>query len=317
MTILDDTAANSDEDQTQQDTNNTDNVVKKGDAVADDKKSSEPEKVDNAQDKKDDKPVDDWRVRLAGGDEKELKRLSRFASEADVYKAYRELEKKKSSGELKNSLAKDATPEELAQWRKENGIPETPDKYDLNFENGLVIGEEDKPLIDEFINNMHGKNATPEQVKTAIATYYDILAKQQEATAEADTNYKDESISALKEEWGGDYKKNITAVNNLLENAPEGIRDLVATARTADGKILGNSPEVIKWLAAISYEINPVASVMPSSMSNPGAGLEEEIASIEKMIGDRNSDYWKGARAEKLQSRYGELLSAREKMNNR
>ena len=135
MTTKDDTAANSGADQTQQDgTQATQDAVVKADEPAkkDDVKPIIADKVDADADTT--KPADDWRTRLAGGDEKELKRLSRFASEADVYKAYRELEKKKSSGELKQALSKDATPEQIAEWRKENGIPETPDKYDLTFE---------------------------------------------------------------------------------------------------------------------------------------------------------------------------------------
>lgn len=302
-----------------------DKVIAKPDAAAvEPAKKADPATKSIAAEKPDDvtkadetKPVDDWRVRLADGDEKELKRLARFASEADVYKAYRELEKKKSSGELKAPLPKDATPEQLAEWRKDNGIPEAPDKYDLKFDNGLVIGEQDKPLIDEFVTKMHGENATPSQVKAAIASYYEILGKQQQELAEKDAAFKDEALEGLREEWGGDFKKNLNAVNGFLQSLPEDTRLAFENARTPDGKLIGNDPAIIKWLAATAYEINPAATIMPSSVTNPGAAIGDEIASIEKLIGDRNSEYWKGPNAEKLQSRYSELLSAREKISAR
>jgi len=291
-------------------------AAKPADAIADPKVADKPAADPAKPDAGDIKPADDWRVKLADGDEKELKRLARFASEADVYRAYRELEKKKSSGELKAPLPKDPTPEQLAEWRKDNGIPEAPDKYDLKFDNGLVIGEQDKPLIDEFVTKMHGENASPAQVKAAIASYYEILGKQQQALAESDVAFKDESLEGLREEWGGDFKKNLNAVNGLLQSLPEETRLAFETARTADGKLIGNDPVIIKWLAATAYEINPAATVMPSSMNNPGAAINDEIASLEKMIGDKDkqSEYWKGPNAAKNQARYLELLEAKEKI---
>lgn len=321
MTDTNDTAANPDVDLAQQDAT----VTKTDDAAAApaDAKAADAKKPDApaaAADKgvDDAKPADDWRVRLANGDEKELKRLGRFATEADVYKAYRELENKLKSGEMKKGLPKDATPEDIAQWRKENGIPEAPDKYDLTFENGLVIGEEDKPYIDKFVTKMHGENATPAQVKAAVASYYEIMGEQQQAIAEADAQFKDSSLELLREEWGGDYKKNLNAVNGLISSMPDEVRAYFETARTADGKVLGNDPEVVKWLAQTAFEINPAATVMPNSMSNPGAGITDEITSIEKMVGDRDSDYWRGAKEAngntKMQNRYAELIAARDKI---
>ena len=44
--------------------------------------------------------ADDWRAKLSGGDAKELERLKRFTDEAAVWKSYRALEQKMSSGEL-------------------------------------------------------------------------------------------------------------------------------------------------------------------------------------------------------------------------
>lgn len=320
MTDQNDTAANSDANQTQQD-----DTVNSDTAVTDAKSDAKPEgdtakqadradKVDAAKDAGDTRPDEDWRVKLAGGDEKELKRLARFASEADVYKAYRELEKKKSNGEFVSKLPKDPTPEQLAEWRKDNGIPEAPDKYDLSFDDGLVIGEEDKPLIDEFVTKMHGENATPSQVKAAIASYYEILGKQQQALAESDAAFKDETKELLREEWGGDYTKNLNAVTGLLESLPEETRLAFETARTADGKLIGNDPAIIKWLAQTAYEINPAATVMPNSVNNPGQAINDEIASLEKMVADKQSEYWKGPNAEKNQARYLELLAAKEKI---
>ncbi|ENO16944.1 hypothetical protein J057_01695 [Marinobacter nanhaiticus D15-8W] len=86
----------------------------------------------------DDKPTDtqakqtwpdDWRAQLAGEDEKLAKKLDRFNSISDVVKWAQNLEKKMSSGEFSRKLPEDATEEDIKQWRLENGVPESPEKY--------------------------------------------------------------------------------------------------------------------------------------------------------------------------------------------
>lgn len=271
-------------------------------------------KKSDSSDAGDTKPLEDWRVKLANGDEKELKRLSRFASEADVWKAYRELEKKRDSGEYKKAYPKDGSPEEIAQWRKDNNVPDSADKYDLSFDDGLVISDDDKPIIDLFVSDMHGVNATNDQVKAAIKSYYELQRQQVQRMEEADSAFEEEGEEVLRTEWGGEYKKNIKAMRGLLDQLPDDVRDSFATARTADGKLIGNHPEVIKWLTRMAYEINPVASVMPAVGDNASKSINDEIGDIEKMIRDPKSDYWRGAKSADLQERYRKLLDAKAKI---
>lgn len=253
----------------------------------------------------------DWRVKLANGDDKELKRLARFASEADVWKAYRELEKKKSSGELKTPFPKDGTPEEITLWRKENGIPEAPDKYDLTLDNGLVIGEEDKPLIDKFISAMHGANATNEQLKAALNAYYSITAEQQQAMEAADVDFQDSALAELQAEWGGEYKRNINVLNNFISGAPDTVKEMINSARY-DGKVIGDHPDFVKWMTSLAFDINPAATVMPGSINNPSSAIADEIASIEGLIKSRDDAYWKSP---EKQQRYQQLIDARDKIS--
>ncbi|NDG18448.1 MAG: hypothetical protein EB117_09270 [Betaproteobacteria bacterium] len=253
----------------------------------------------------------DWRAKLANGDDKELKRLARFASEADVWKAYRELEKKKSSGELKTPFPKDGTPEEITLWRKENGIPEAPDKYDLTLDNGIVIGEEDKPLIDKFVSAMHGTNATNEQLKAALNAYYSITAEQQQAMEAADVDFQDSALAELQSEWGGEYKRNINVLNNFISSAPDTVKEMINSARY-DGKVIGDHPDFVKWMTSLAFDINPAATVMPGSINNPSSAIADEIASIEGLIKARDDAYWKSP---EKQQRYQQLIDARDKIS--
>lgn len=264
---------------------------------------------------------DDWRNKFAGEDKAHLKQLERFASPNDVFKSYRALQARISSGELKSALPKDQTPEALATWRKENGIPEKPEEYDLALDDGLVIGEQDKPLVGEFLNEMHAANASPAAVKSALSAYYKLVAKQQAELIEADSNFRDESETALREEWGGEFRKNVNLVTNLLASAPEDVRLKIEAGRTPEGRKLGDDPAVLRWLANLSREVNPAATVVPGSGNNSGAAIDDEISTIEKAMGDQSSEYWKGPKPDgkdtKMQIRYRELITARDKIKAR
>lgn len=252
---------------------------------------------------------DDWRVKLSAGDEKELKRLERFSSPTEVYKAYREIEKKISAGPQKNELPKDATAEQVSAWRKDNGIPETPDGYDTSLKD-IVIGEDDKPLVSEFLKEMHSSNAKPEVVKSALSAYYKIVEQQNIKIQEADEDFKAESLGKLQSEWGADFRKNVNMVANLLATAPEGLAARLESARTPEGHKVGDDPAMMKWFNQLAREVNPAAAVVPNAGSGAAVAMADEKKAIEAKMG--TGAYTKADRA-----RYIELVEAEEKMKGR
>ncbi|ARM83988.1 hypothetical protein [Marinobacter salarius] len=254
---------------------------------------------------------DDWRTKLAGGDEKTLKKLERFSSVNDVVKWAQNLEKKMSSGEFKQALDENATEEEVKQWREQNGIPEGPDGYDLDVD-GLVVGDDDKPFLDEFLKEAHESNMPNEMVQKVVAWHYQNIEQQKEAMAEADADFQAEAQQFLREEWGGEYKQNINQIKNLLSTAPEGIEERLLGGRTADGKVVGNDPETLKWLSGLARQINPVATVVPGAGANQASAVQDEISSIETTMRTEPDKYWKDP---KMQARYNELLQAQERLS--
>jgi hypothetical protein len=253
---------------------------------------------------------EDWRDQMAAGDEKTRKLLDRYASPKDVSNAWRAFQLKMSSGELKSTLPKDARPEDVAKWRAENGIPEK--HTDYKMPEGMAVGEADKPLIDLFLQDMHGENAPPQVVQKAVASYYKIQELQKAQIAENDVVHKQESEDALRAEWGGEYRGNVNAIKGMLESAPGGIADKILSARMADGRAITNDPAVLAWLASTARELNPVATVVPAGGDQTGA-IADEISSLKKMMGNTSSDYWKGPHAEKNQARYRQLVEARDR----
>lgn len=259
---------------------------------------------------------EDWRQKLVGDDEKALKRLERYKSPADVSKALFAAQQKISSGELKSAKPENASPEEIAKWRKDNGIPDSPDKYDLALPDGLVIGENDKPIVDEVLKAAHEADASPAVVQSMVSTFYKMQDMQAAQQAEQDAAFKAETEDALRSEWGNEYRRNLNQVEGFLGGLPNGLGARLAMARLSDGRPLGADPDAVAWLAQQAREANPLASVMGNDPGDKGQALSDEIASLETMMGDRKSEYWKGPKAESLQARYRELVTVREKVKS-
>jgi hypothetical protein len=253
---------------------------------------------------------EDWRTQMAGGDEKLLKQLERYASPRDVSNAWVALRTKVSSGELKSALPKDAKPEEIAKWREENGVPDKPEGYKMP--EGVVIGDADKPHINGFLKTMHAKNASPELVQEGIKYYFAMQEAQIAQLAEGDETHKQEMEDTLRAEWGGQYRANVNAISTMLDGAPGGIKDKILSARMADGRAVANDPEVLRWLATTARELNPVATVVPAGGDQTKA-IDDEIASLKSLMGNRESEYWKGPKAAGHQARYRELVAARDR----
>jgi hypothetical protein len=259
---------------------------------------------------------DDWREKYAGEDADKLARVSRYASPTAAFDGLIALQNKVRSGEFKSTAPypTDGKPEEQAQWRAENGIPEAPDKYDLTFDNGLVIGEDDKPIIDDFLSFAHDKNLSPDAVKAAVEWKFQHEEKMAEARAEQDAEVQQSTEDALRAEWGNEYRANINRITGLLDTAPEGVKDQILGARFQDGTPLASDPGTLKWLIDMALQINPATTLVPGAGDNVLGAVEDEIKTLEGMMGNRSSEYWKGPKAADMQKRYRDLVAGREKM---
>lgn len=253
---------------------------------------------------------EDWRQKLAGADEEAAKRIARFSSPQTLFKALREAEKKLSSSRPSEPLPEKATEEQVAKWRKDNGIPDTPDGYHKSLD-GLVIGETDKPVVDALLERAHSKNISPAAVKEMLGFYYESIGQQEAQMQETIALARSEASDLLHKEFGDNYRGNMNAFKGWFEGTPEGFKEKVFGARLPDGTMLGDNPDFIRFGVAKALEANPAATIAPASGSNMGKSIVDEIASIEKMMGDRNSDYW---RDEKIQKRYLALVDARQRM---
>jgi hypothetical protein len=261
---------------------------------------------------------EDWASKMAGGDEKELATLSRFKSPVDLAKAYREAQKKISSGQLKedNPFPADGTDEDKAAWRKANKLPETTDGYYEGLPKGLVVGDDDKPMVDSFAEKVLGEGGSQAEFNRAISAYYDIQEQNAAAQMQVDQQQKIAAEEELRAEWGANYRPEVQAIFGMLESAPDGVKDAFISARDGQGVALASNANVIRWLASIRQEMNPAATVVPGGNGN-AQSVAGRIGEIEKMVADRSSDYWVGSNSKSLKAEYNKLLETKEKLDSR
>jgi len=258
---------------------------------------------------------DDWRNQIANGDEKIAAKLSRYSSPKDVANALLSVQSKIGAGELRSVLPKNATEEQVKLWREENGIPESPEKYDLKLADGLVIGTDDKPLIDNLLKAMHKVNA-PAGIASEVVNFYYAQVEANEADRQQKDSAAAREVSdALHAEWGGEFRANMNMIDGLLDTAPNGVKDLIKFGRLSDGTPIMANADAIRWLNNMAREINPVTTLLPNSGANISGAIDDEIKKIETNMGapkgtPAHKAYWGD---EKAQSRYRELLDARDR----
>lgn len=247
----------------------------------------------------------DWVTRMSKGDEKVAKQFSRYASPEALAEAHISLRRRLDSGEFRTALPKDAKPEEIAAWRKDNGIPEKPDSYDLK---GIEIDDGDKPIVESILGRLHNVNAAPEIAREAVAIYKDIVTHNEEVRANLDEEQRVAALDTLNAEYGNQFRRNVNLIEGtVLSKFPESVRASIRSARLPDGSLLFNSADAVRAFVALALEMNPAGVVAPGGTGDIGKTMVEEYQAINKLRRENRSEYNKD---DKLQQRERELIEA-------
>jgi hypothetical protein len=228
------------------------------------------------------------------------------------------LKQKVDSGELKavKPLPSNANQQEVAAYRKDNGIPENAGDYLTNLPNGLVIGEADKPALTNFAEAMHKANTPPAVVHQAVAWYNQWQEQQAADVMKAEQEAKRKGEDELRATWGADYRTNVNLASDFIANtAGEELADALSSAVLPDGTLLGDNPRVLQWIAKVAREVNPVATLVPAGGGTGSAAtVDTEIAQIETLMRTNRAEY---NRDTAKQERLRQLYDARERMKAR
>lgn len=254
----------------------------------------------------------DWRKQITGG--KEDKTLERFNTPEDLYKSYVHMRQKLSSGELSSKLPENPSDEEVSEYRKEHGIPESYKDYEYSLPDGMEFGEQDQPYLEKFLEGMHNNHATPDMVDAALNAYAGILEDQAVAYVEKDRVDQENFEDEMRAEWGQEYRANKNMLENFLGSAPQDIREKIQNGRGPDGTAFLNDPSFVKWLSGMAREINPAASVIKSTGRDNLSAINDEIA---KLDDEMRNDINKWHKNPEKKKRHRELLDAKMKLEAR
>lgn len=264
--------------------------------------------VDTAVDEGGDKAADevkpewpeDWREKLANGDEAMLKVLKRYSSPTTFAKGWKEREDLIRSGKLKAAKPDGTDEKALAEWRKENGVPDDPTGYAIPETVKGMLVDSDKPLVAAWFEDAHAAGMPQEMAAKGIEWYGKIIGGLQEQQAKNDKEARDAAEDALRKEWShAEYKANTTLGARWLAATPLG--EAWADLRTPDGRRLGDNPEFMMWAADNGRQSFGDVSFATGDAERRHVARKEEI---EKIMGSDIDQYYR----EGLDKEYAQIL---------
>jgi hypothetical protein len=227
---------------------------------------------------------EDWREALAGSDDAALRHLKRFASPENFSKSYRDLQKRLTSGSP--ALPEDATPEEVAAYDKQMGIPEAPEGYKLSFPQEMGATEADTATLAAFQQHMKAAHVPPAAAKAAFDFY---MKRMGETRAEFGSSAQEANLSSIAElrgEWKGrEYTRNMGLAQEFLAKHFEGSDEAleqVLSARLPSGVQIGNYAPFVKGIVAMARSYADDEALIGGDGAGGGKSIDEEIADLNK-----------------------------------
>ncbi len=189
----------------------------------------------------------DWRATI---DDPDLHRLAeRYESASAMAKAVSDL-RRETATRIK-PLNDNATPEEIAAYRKQVGAPLSMEGYAFEMPRGIEPTETDAAFQNEMARAMHGAHVTEVQAKALSSAFNDFVAKQQADVENVSAVVREQSVVALKREFGADYDRNIEIARRAaFDFGSDSFVEFLET-KSVDGVPLGDHPAFIKAFARV------------------------------------------------------------------
>ena len=266
--------------------------------------------------------ADHWRTTWAGTDDKKKAFAERHTDlKSAVDSAYAASQRiAELSAIAKTVLPKDATPEQIAAFRKDNGIPEKPEGYLESLPKGSELADLDKEIITPYLTALQELNVSPAIAAKLLEVRQAEQDRWVDQRVQEDARVKKETEDTLRGDWGNNYRAEVNNINGLLSGAPPEVREMFFDARMPDGRGLLAVPETLRWLAQLARTVNPyVAPVGASGGLLDAAGVEGRIKELEGWMGATkdSADYKKYWNDPKAQAQYRDLLDAQNAMKRR
>ena len=209
--------------------------------------------------------------------------IKNFTSAADLAKSY--IHAQRMIGADKIPLpGKTATDDDWRSVYKRLGAPDDPKGYEVKFGKDVLSDNE----LGAFRNAAFEAGLNPRQAGR-IAQYIDetvMNARSNRDQQVEDARYNGEQ--ELRQEWGKAFDDKIRLANKAASNFL-GNTDLLDTIQLADGRLLGDHPDVVRMFAKLASEIGEDnLEGAPSELIMTPAEAQSRISEIT----GRGTPYW-------------------------
>lgn len=226
------------------------------------------------------------------------------------------------SGEYRAKLGDDASEEEVAAWREENGIPKEAKAYEIPKVAGYKWTDGDQPLIGSFKEYAHKGNYTQTQMDLAAEWYaktsQDLQEQAAEAIARTDSEDSETIKDRLRAEVGpAEFKPTLQIMKRLLDDPeimPGGLGHYLLISRYPDdngvSRKLFNNEHMVRFLRNIAEDTYGPGS-MVSGDARTSAGNRR--AELEKLMETNIDEYYRSGAEKELR----ELMEQEEQSGSR
>lgn len=211
----------------------------------------------------------DWRVDDAAGDERVLRELKRYKSRANVARALVETKARVSAGIAPPKLPENATEEQVAEYRKAIGIPETPDGYGVKWRDDFKPTPEQNAMLEAWVAHAHAKNMQPGDVNEAV----EFVQQWHDRQTQEYTNQLRRQIvqvdNELASEYGPDYERNIGVLKEHYLSLRPALRELVLNNL--------HNKSLIREVMSDALDMSPPGAMLEGDSAGGGRSLDEQI----------------------------------------
>lgn len=238
----------------------------------------------------------DWRALKAGDDPKRLEVLARYGSEADYDKAFWEQRNALSKRAEPVRLADNATPEQIAEYRKGLGVAEVAkdapaekfiEAYGIKAPEGYAISEVEKGMLGDYAKLAYAQGHSPREVKSAVDFFFQQQAAGQQAMNKISVDRQKQWQGELRESLGRDFEPTIAAAEAYLQKQFADKPDMKAeilNAQLPGGGFLGDNPAFISMVAELARGNGFTDRLEASSLESGGKSLQTQRAEIEGLL---------------------------------
>lgn len=231
---------------------------------------------------------------VAGEDAKGIEELSRYKTPAEFLKSFREQRAALSKRAEAPKLADNATPEQVAEYRKAIGMPEVaadakPDDimkaFGIKAPEGYELNDIEKGMLGEWAKLSNGKHIPPGIAREAVDFLFKHNTAVQQAQRKADADIKKEWTTKIRDELGKDYEPLIASANDYLAKAlpDDNERAAFVNARLPGGGLLGDHPLFVKMVSDLATQNGFTDRIETQSMESGGKSLQQQQQEIEAL----------------------------------